>query len=108
MFLFNQFNSVYQIRSKVTRKRLIGPRCVMPGSLHFGGKERCSEEKVAQYSPGDEDSIVMLLDVVIVLLGDVLWWPEILLPLAEALQGPVSMVTQGQIFLSAKTVNGRR
>ena len=25
-FLFSQFNSVYQIRSKVTRKRLIGPR----------------------------------------------------------------------------------
>ena len=25
VFLFNQFNQVYQIRSKVTRKRLIGP-----------------------------------------------------------------------------------
>ena len=29
VFLFNQFNSVYHIRSKVTRKRLIGLRIIL-------------------------------------------------------------------------------
>ena len=42
MFLFAQFNSVYQIRSKVTHKRLIG--CVRPGEIEKNVGDIVGEE----------------------------------------------------------------